>query len=81
MKDLNPVQYALWQAWIAADKALSEMIPNQPKLKADPSDEERQAYRDAMFDFREKWNTAIGYRDAMHDACGLAGIKQFQKGD
>jgi len=77
MSDMTEVQRALHKAWFEAEQAVSHLIGKKPVLKDDASDAEREAYRDAAYDWREEWQTALGYRDGLRKACCIAKVPNF----
>lgn len=79
---MTDTQRALWQAWHDSEKALGKMIGTEPKApsasgNSDVDKEAWQNFRDAAFDWREEWNHALGFRDAMHKACEIAKVPNF----
>lgn len=76
--NLSPTQQALYEAWKASEHRLSELSARKPILKDNPTPEEHQSHLDRLYDWGAEWHNSNGYRDGLHKACELAGIKEFQ---
>jgi hypothetical protein len=87
--DMTEVQRALWLAWLAAERRVVHLTDKRPvrpefetEVTTDPIEIERRNkawsdYGDASFNWREDWNQALGFRDGLHEACGLAKVPNF----
>lgn len=75
MTDMTPVQRKLWLAWLDSERKLSHLMGSKPVQPADtafPGDGE--THRQAMFDWREDFNQALGERDGLRSACVIAEV-------
>lgn len=71
---------ALRAAYYAADRKVSALIVEQTEARALPitTAEEQQAKSDKIWDLREDFQNAIGYRDGCRACCVLAGVPGFK---
>lgn len=77
MSDMTDLQRELHKAWFEAERAVAHLIGKKPVLKDGATETERETYRDAAYDWREEWQTALGFRDGMRKACVIAKVPNF----
>jgi hypothetical protein len=73
---MTDTQRALREAFFKQEERLAHLVDDKPE---NPSNLEKAAFCEAMFDFRAAWLHAVGFRDGLQKACQLAGIQGFEE--